>query len=134
MANRSPCISKGCSACCRETTMPITRAEAARLSRRTGMKINQFTWENKGILTLMNNDLTKACMFLLTDSSEKYAEGICSVYDIRPRGCQIYPFVLDENDNAIIDSSCTFRDEFPKPFEDDTISLLSLEEKLMQGE
>tara|TARA_B100001109_G_C18698836_1_gene396956 strand:+ start:174 stop:518 length:345 start_codon:yes stop_codon:yes gene_type:complete len=114
--------------------MPITRAEAARLSRRTGMKINQFTWENKGILTLMNNDLTKACMFLLTDSSEKYAEGICSVYDIRPRGCQIYPFVLDENDNAIIDSSCTFRDEFPKPFEDDTISLLSLEEKLMQGE
>ena len=43
-------------------------------------------------------------------------------------------FVLDENDNAIIDSGCTFRDEFPKPFEDDTISLLSLEEKLMQGE
>ena len=40
------------------------------------MKVEDFTWSNKGILTLMNSDITKACMFLLTDSDEKYSEGI----------------------------------------------------------
>mgnify|MGYP003315005881 CR=1 FL=1 len=75
--------------------MPLTRSEAARLSRRTGMKVEDFTWSNKGVLTLMNNDFTKACMFLLTDSADKFAEGICSVYEIRPKGCQMYPTVLD---------------------------------------
>ncbi|MED5309003.1 MAG: hypothetical protein VYA95_06595, partial [Candidatus Thermoplasmatota archaeon] len=74
MARRLPCITRSCSACCRETTMPVTKAEAALLSRRTGMKVEDFTWSNKGILTLMNSDITKACMFLLTDSDEKYAE------------------------------------------------------------
>ena len=134
MARRLPCISRACSACCRETTMPVTKAEAALLSRRTGMAVESFTWNNKGILTLMNNDTTKACMFLLTDSSDKFAEGICSVYDIRPKGCQMYPTVLDEYDSAIIDDGCPYGKEFPTPNEEDSITLLNLEERLMRGE
>lgn len=134
MARRLPCISRACSACCRETTMPVTKAEAALLSRRTGMAVESFTWNNKGILTLMNNDTTKACMFLLTDSADKFAEGICSVYDIRPKGCQIYPSVLNEYDMAIIDDGCPYGKEFPAPSEEDSITLLNLEEKLMRGE
>ena len=134
MARRLPCITRSCSACCRETTMPVTKAEAALLSRRTGMKVEDFTWSNKGILTLMNSDITKACMFLLTDSDEKYAEGICSVYDIRPKGCQMYPTVLDKHDMAIIDDGCPYGKEFPEPSEEDSITLLNLEEKLMRGE
>ena len=114
--------------------MPVTKAEAALLSRRTGMRVEDFTWSNKGILTLMNSDITKACMFLLTDSDEKYAEGICSVYDIRPKGCQIYPSVLNEHDMAIIDDGCPYGKEFPAPSEEDSITLLNLEEKLMRGE
>lgn len=114
--------------------MPVTRAEAALLSRRTGMRIEDFTWSNKGILTLMNNDLTKACMFLLTDSAEKYAPGICSVYDIRPKGCQMYPMVLNAQDIAIIDDGCPYGSDFPAPSEEDSITILNLEERLMQGE
>ena len=114
--------------------MPVTRAEAALLSRRTGMRIEDFTWSNKGILTLMNNDLTKACMFLLTDSAEKYAAGICSVYDIRPKGCQMYPMVLNAQDIAIIDDGCPYGNDFAIPSEEDSITILNLEERLMQGE
>ena len=114
--------------------MPLTKAEAALLARRTGMKIDDFTWDNKGILTLMNDDVTKACMFLLTDSAEKFAEGLCSVYDIRPKGCQMYPKVLNQQDDAIIDDGCPYGKEFPNPSEEDAISLLNLEERLLQGE
>ena len=87
-----------------------------------------------GVLTLMNNDLTKACMFLLTDSAEKFAEGICSVYDIRPKGCQIYPTVLNSEDQAIIDDGCPYGSDFDTPTEEDSITLLNLEERLMRGE
>ena len=114
--------------------MPVTKAEAALLSRRTGMPVETFTWNNKGILTLMNNDTTKACMFLLTDSADKFAEGICSVYDIRPKGCQMYPTVLNEHDSAIIDDGCPYGKEFPTPTEEDSITLLNLEDRLLQGE
>ena len=114
--------------------MPLTKSEAARLSRRTGMKVEDFTWSNKGILTLMNNDQTKACMFLLTDSAEKFAEGICSVYDIRPKGCQIYPTVLNSEDQAIIDEGCPYGSDFETPTDEDSITLLNLEERLMRGE
>ena len=132
MARRLPCISRACSACCRETTMPVTKAEAALLSRRTGMPVESFTWNNKGILTLMNNDTTKACMFLLTDSADKFAEGICSVYEVRPEGCRKYPIVLNANDDAILDEGCPHRQDFPQPTESDAIELLNLEERLLR--
>ena len=81
MVKQLPCVPMGCSACCRETTMPLTISEAKRLSRRTGMAVESFTWENKGVLTLLNDETTRACVFLLTTSSELSAEGICSVYE-----------------------------------------------------
>lgn len=134
MGRSLPCIQQSCSACCRETTMPITKSEASLLSRRTGMSLEQFSWSNNGILTLLNNENTKACVFLLTDSPNKNAEGLCSVYDIRPKGCTIYPYVLDKRDKVILDSGCTFKERFPQPTEDDAMSLLNLEERLMRGE
>ena len=132
MARSLPCIPMGCSACCRETTMPLTRAEASLLSRRTGMSVEEFTWKNNGILTLLNNEETRACVFLLTSSSDVNAEGMCSVYEVRPKGCQIYPKVLDENDEAILDEGCPHKAMFPEPTEEDSIVLLNLEERLMQ--
>jgi Fe-S-cluster containining protein len=114
--------------------MPITKSEASRLARRTGMTLEQFTWSNNGILTLLNNENTKACVFLLTDSSNKDAAGLCSVYDIRPKGCTTYPYVLDKNDQVILDLGCPFKESFPQPTEDDAMTLLNLEERLMRGE
>ena len=93
MVKQLPCIPTGCSACCRETTMPVTEAEAKRLSRRTGMALEAFTWENNGVLTLLNDEKTRACVFLLTASADVHAEGICSVYEVRPEGCRKYPIV-----------------------------------------
>ena len=132
MVTQLPCIPTGCSACCRETTMPVTEAEAKRLSRRTGMQLDSFTWENNGILTLLNDEKTRACVFLLTASSDVSAEGVCSVYEVRPEGCRKYPIVLNPIDEAILDEGCPHREHFPEPSDSDAIELLNLEERLLR--
>ncbi|MDA0648559.1 MAG: YkgJ family cysteine cluster protein [archaeon] len=132
MGRSLPCIPMGCSACCRETTMPLTKAEAAKLARRTGMAVDTFSYANdSGILTLLNDETTRACVFLLTDSAETTAEGVCSVYDARPKGCQTYPYVLAEDDTAILDEGCPHREQFPPPSDDDAATLLNLEERIL---
>ena len=132
MARSLPCIPMGCSACCRETTMPITKAEASRLARRTGMKQDDFSVLNDGILTLLNNADTKACVFLLTDSADVNAEGMCSVYEIRPKGCQTYPYVLNTADAAVRDEGCPHRSQFGPPPEGMETVLLNLEERIVR--
>ena len=111
--------------------MPLTKAEAALLSRRTGMATDAFTWKNNGVLTLLNDESTRACVFLLTASADVNAEGMCSVYEVRPRGCRTYPNVLNEQDEAILDEGCPHRSQFPEPSEEDAITLLNLEEQLL---
>ena len=134
MARSLPCVPMGCSACCRETTMPLTKAEASLLSRRTGLAVEDFTWRNNGILTLLNDESTRACVFLLTSSSDVDAEGMCSVYEVRPKGCRTYPNVLNHKDEAILDEGCPHRARFPEPTEEDSIVLLNLEEQLLHEE
>jgi Fe-S-cluster containining protein len=112
--------------------MPLTISEAKRLSRRTGMNVDAFTWENNGVLTLLNDETTRACVFLLTASSDPSAEGMCSVYEVRPEGCRKYPIVLNPKDEAILDDGCPHRSQFPQPNDDDAIALLNLEERLMR--
>ncbi len=113
--------------------MPITSTEASRLARRTGMSEEQFCSKDEyGIRRLLNNQKTKACVFLATESDSPHAAGICSVYDSRPLGCQTYPIVLNESDEAILDDLCPHTSDFPEPSEDDAISLLNLEERLTQ--
>ena len=89
--------------------MPITKAEASRLARRTGMKQEEFSVMNDGVLTLAQQRETRACVFLLTDSADLNAEGMCSVYEIRPKGCQTYPYVLNQR-------PCRFGRRLPAPF------------------
>lgn len=112
--------------------MPITRAEAARLARRTGMQVPDFAVDNNGALTLLNQSSTRACVFLLTESADINAEGLCSVYEIRPKGCQTYPYVLNEIDEAILDEGCPHRSQFPSPPGDMAFTLLNLEERILQ--
>jgi Fe-S-cluster containining protein len=112
--------------------MPITQAEAARLQRRTGMAEDDFAVDNDGVLTLLNNAETRACVFLLTDSADVQAEGLCSVYEIRPKGCQTYPYVLDTKDEAVLDQGCPHRSQFPDPPEDMAFTLLNLEERILR--
>ena len=112
--------------------MPLTKAEASLLSRRTGMDVDSFTWKNNGVLTLLNDETTRACVFLLTSSADVNAEGMCSVYEVRPRGCRTYPNVLNDQDEAILDEGCPHRSQFPTPSEEDAITLLNLEEQLLR--
>jgi len=112
--------------------MPITQAEAARLARRTGMQQVDFAVENNGALTLLNNASTRACVFLLTDSADTSAEGLCSVYEIRPKGCQTYPYVLNDSDAAVLDEGCPHRSQFPPPPEGMDFTLLNLEERILR--
>ena len=32
------------------------------------MEVDTFTWKNNGVLTLLNDETTRACVFLLTSS------------------------------------------------------------------
>jgi len=111
--------------------MPLTAVEASRLTRRTGMSEDQFCFiDDDGIRRLLNNDKTKACVFLATDSPDKNAPGICSVYESRPFGCKSYPIILNKKNLAILDELCPHTDEFDEPIENDALLLLNLEEKL----
>lgn len=112
--------------------MPLTKAESLLLARRTGMAVEDFTWRNNGILTLLNDESTRACVFLLTASADVNAEGMCSVYEVRPQGCRTYPNVLNQNDKVILDEGCPHRAQFPEPTEEDAIILLNLEEQLLR--
>jgi len=111
--------------------MPITQAESSRLSRRTGLKVDDFSFVQDGVRMLLNDATTRACVFLITSSSDMKGEGMCSVYEIRPKGCQTYPYVLNENDEVEIDRDCRFRDEFDAPPETMQATLLNLEEKIV---
>lgn len=129
-----PCVRMGCSMCCRETTMPITAAEASRLARRTGMSEESFCSKDEhGIRRLLNNQETMACVFLATASAAPDAPGVCSVYESRPLGCQTYPIVLDDEDSAVLDDLCPHTDGFDEPEEEDAIRLLNLESKLKRS-
>ena len=61
--------------------MPLTKAEASLLARRTGLSVEDFTWRNNGILTLLNNEETRRA-FSLNSSSGVSADGMCSVYEV----------------------------------------------------
>ena len=127
------CSDNGCSYCCRETQMPITRDEAMHISTTTGLEIDAFTRdfkETKGILQLKNDAVTKTCVFLMTDSDSKYAQGICKIYEDRPIGCRLYPAILDQNDELWIDVDCPHHSEFGSPQVELLQLLLELDAKI----
>ena len=130
MEEQSPCLKNGCSICCRNTQMPLTNEDTKRISTISGLNIDKFTVKNDGFLQLMNNPETKACVFLKTDSDEISAPGICSIHDFRPKGCQIYPVIIDENENVVTDEICPHRNEFAHTIEKFSELLLKLDKQI----
>ena len=45
-----------------------------------------------------------------------------------------YPYVLDPSDKVIIDQGCVYKQRFPEPTDEDAVTLLNLEERLLRGE
>jgi Fe-S-cluster containining protein len=94
--------------------MPLSIADVERIAEVSEMQAWEFSHIVDGVRILRNDEKTRACVFLITDSSELTADGICSIHSDRPTGCRCYPLVLDETDAAYLDEVCPHRDEFPE--------------------
>lgn len=101
MAEVSPCRAHSCDRCCWRTRMTLTAADVERL-RAAGRR--RFSRRNRdGIPQLVNR--AGHCVFLVG--------GRCSVYEIRPEGCRLYPLILNLGTNRVErDDFCPWADEF----------------------
>ncbi len=113
---RSPCLAKGCSACCHDNEMLLTESDVARI-RAARPGVDFFFQNADGFLQLRTKDAPPAmpgagrpCVFLAAD-------GRCTVHDVRPEGCRLYPAVWDaEAERAILDGEyCPHTDGFSLP-------------------
>jgi dCTP deaminase len=94
---KAPCIERGCHQCCLETEMPLTRDDVTRLRDR-GHDPVEFMVVEDGLVFLANRE--GRCYFL-------GADGRCTEYASRPRGCRLYPLILDEDlSNFVMDHLC----------------------------
>ncbi len=93
--------------------MPLSSTDVERIAEVSGMEVGDFSHVVDGVRILKNDEITRACVFLITDSAELTAPGTCSIHPDRPTGCRCYPLVLDETDAAFLDELCPHRDEFP---------------------
>ncbi len=111
----SPCITRGCSACCHDTEMLLTNDDILRLS--VDHADEPFWHEVDGYLMLRTKDAPPApgqsgrpCWFLSAD-------GRCTVHEARPEGCRLYPAIYDVDAmKAILDDEhCPHTDGFRLP-------------------
>jgi len=71
--------------------------------KRLGFYTNFFVTGRAGWLQLKNQD--GRCVF--------HSGIICTIYENRPEGCQLYPIIFDkENNCAILDEECPYRTKF----------------------
>ena len=113
---QNPCLANGCSACCHDVEMLLTEGDLARLSAaRPGLDF--WFRADDGYLQLRTRDGPPAmpgagrpCVFL--DPG-----GRCTVHEIRPEGCRLYPAVWadDLRDAELDDAYCPHTDGFLLP-------------------
>ena len=90
-----------CGVCCTETEMLLSQKDIERLEKR-GFKQSYFVKISKhGYAQLKNRG--DYCIFY--DSKNRK----CCVYQDRPRGCRVYPVIVDEDTGIILDSICQSR-------------------------
>jgi Fe-S-cluster containining protein len=91
--------------------MTLTEGDVARLEV-AGHRDFYFVNDDHD-LQLLNVD--GHCIFLV--------DGLCSVHDVRPEGCRLYPLILDLSvDRVMLDSICPWASEFTFT-EDDEVQL-----------
>lgn len=101
-AGENVCLEHACIECCRGTEMALLEEDIQRLES-LGFARERFAVESKGLVVLRN--LHHRCFF--HDGTR------CTVYDVRPMGCRLYPVVYAEySGTGALDRLCPFRDEF----------------------
>jgi len=78
--------------------MPLTQRDVDRLVK-LGYRVEEFAELRKGLLRLRNVD--GHCFFY--DPSSR----ACRVYEHRPEGCRLYPFIYVEGVGVAVDPECT---------------------------
>lgn len=97
-----PCLKHGCSLCCRETEMLLTRSDINRIVR-LGYLLSDFAVRSPQGWRLRN--VNGKCFFLEGNK--------CKIYRFRPYGCRLYPLVYDQNNGKIrLDNLCPHKMEF----------------------
>ncbi len=114
----SICRSRSCHLCCTDTAMELTGSDISRLE---GAGFKDFTTEGRKLANIDGR-----CIFLR-------AEGLCSVYSIRPDGCRSYPLVMKLPERQpMMDRDCPHRASFA-PTSEDMIALEDIVRRLEAG-
>ncbi|MHA2252206.1 MAG: YkgJ family cysteine cluster protein [Candidatus Kariarchaeaceae archaeon] len=106
------CGFRDCYQCCLDTEMLLSRDDLERIEK-AGHKREDFTLptdEADGFYQLRNiaSPIGNKCYFL----SDK---GKCSIYPIAPKGCKLYPLILNlETNETMIDYDCREQNWFRK--------------------
>ncbi len=103
-----------CGVCCTETEMLLCKKDIKSLEKR-GLNQRQFiNFDKNGYAMLKNRD--GYCVFYDLKNRK------CSVYEDRPKGCRVYPVILEEETGIILDDICQSR------------NTITFEEKKIKGE
>ncbi|NVM55031.1 MAG: YkgJ family cysteine cluster protein [Candidatus Helarchaeota archaeon] len=87
--------------------MLLANEDVERIKTQLNKPRQDFSYLRDGYIFLKNKD--NYCVFL--DSQTKR----CSIYEIRPKGCQFYPIIYDPLlKNCVIDRDCTNKENVPK--------------------
>lgn len=89
--------------------MLCTKKDIHRIVTKTSIPVNRFiSLNNDGYRMLRNKRIgNKDQCYFLTQN------GLCSIYDIRPEGCQFYPLIWDMTEHKlIVDDYCPHHGEF----------------------
>lgn len=123
-----PCMTRGCSACCHDVEMLLTDADLERIRGVTGRDDFWFQaddgylqlrtkaappavgWQGGPLLPIPTGAPPVPCTFL-------NVAGECTIHDVRPEGCRLYPAVWDDAlRGAELDSDyCPHTDGFGLP-------------------
>lgn len=106
------CLKYKCHHCCNETEMLLTKKDIHRIVTMMSIPAKEFV--------VINNDGYKALRNKQTDQKTQCyfldQHGLCIIYEIRPEGCQFYPFIWDMIEHRMItDDYCPHENEFKKP-------------------
>jgi Fe-S-cluster containining protein len=100
-----PCVAHSCSRCCTEAEMPLLESDAARLEA-LGHRREEFSVvDDEHVLQLRM--VGGACYF--------FRAGRCSVHEVRPQACRLYPLVWDRDEGRVVRDTewCPWARDFP---------------------
>jgi Fe-S-cluster containining protein len=95
-----------CGVCCKETEMLLSIDDIVRLEKK-GFSKKFFVRYEDGYAILKNQQ--GYCVFY------NVKEHKCNVYVDRPKGCRVYPVILDEATGIIIDDICCAQQTITQP-------------------